>query len=141
MSRLRRIVLGFGVALLAVGGFLYAVGPAAVLAELSDADLVVLSVGFGSVVVALSCWSEAVRRLIASTGHETGGLRYRGAYLSGEFLKQVLPMGQSGGPVLMAYTVSREADTPSRWPASRSWSQPGVDRRARYSGRRSSPCL
>jgi uncharacterized protein (TIRG00374 family) len=112
MSRLRRIVLGFGVALLAVGGFLYAVGPAAVLAELSDADLVVLSVGFGSVVVALSCWSEAVRRLIASTGHETGGLRYRGAYLSGEFLKQVLPMGQSGGPVLMAYTVSREADTP-----------------------------
>lgn len=106
------MVIGFGVAVLAVGGFLYAVGPAAVLAELADADVAILSIGFASIVVALTCWSEAVRRLLASTGHAAGGLRYRGAYLSGEFLKQVLPLGQSGGPVLMAYTISREADTP-----------------------------
>lgn len=106
------MALGFVVALLAVGGFLYAVGPAAVAARLADADPAVLSLGFLSVVLALACWSEAVRGLLAGTGHLAGGIRYRGAYLSGEFLKQVLPLGQSGGPVLMAYTVSREADTP-----------------------------
>jgi uncharacterized protein (TIRG00374 family) len=61
---------------------------------------------------ALLVWSEAVRRLLAGTGHAVRGHRYRGAYFSGEFLKQVLPLGQSGGPVLMAYTVSREAETP-----------------------------
>ncbi|WP_459191863.1 lysylphosphatidylglycerol synthase transmembrane domain-containing protein [Halosimplex sp. J119] len=110
MSRRFRLVAGFALALLAVGGFLLAVGPEAVFAELATADLLVLSVGFGSVLVALGCWSEAVRQLIGSSGHAVGGLRYRAAYLSGEFLKQVIPMGQSGGPVLLSYTVSRETD-------------------------------
>jgi len=112
MSRRVRLVAGFALALLAVGGFLVAVGPEAVAAELATAALPVLAVGFLSVVVALGCWSEAVRRLVATTGHSVGGSRYRRAYLSGEFLKQVLPMGQSGGPVLMAYTVSQETDAP-----------------------------
>lgn len=112
MSRRARLVAGFVVALLAVGGFLWAVGPEAVLAELASADLAVLSVGFLGVVAALAAWSEAVRRLLASTGHSVRGRRYRSAYLSGEFLKQVLPMGQSGGPVLMSYTLSRETTAP-----------------------------
>ncbi|QLH81781.1 lysylphosphatidylglycerol synthase transmembrane domain-containing protein [Halosimplex pelagicum] len=112
MSRRVRLVAGFAVALLAVGGFLWAVGPEAVLAELATADIGVLAVGFLGVVAALAVWSEAVRRLLASTGHVVGGRRYRSAYLSGEFLKQVLPMGQSGGPVLMSYTVSRETAAP-----------------------------
>jgi|GEM_PF-639304 len=112
MSRRTRLVAGFALALLAVGGFLVAVGPEAVAAELATADLPVLAVGFLSVVVALACWSEAVRRLVATTGYSVGGSRYRRAYLSGEFLKQVLPMGQSGGPVLMSYTVSTETDAP-----------------------------
>ncbi|WP_415380626.1 lysylphosphatidylglycerol synthase transmembrane domain-containing protein [Halosimplex sp. TS25] len=112
MSRRLRLVAGFTLALLAVGGFLLAVGPEAVFSELATAKPLVLSVGFLSVLVALACWSEAVRRLIGSTGHSVGGLRYRAAYLSGEFLKQVIPMGQSGGPVLMSYTVSAETDAP-----------------------------
>jgi uncharacterized protein (TIRG00374 family) len=112
MRRILRVVVGFAVALLAVGGFLWAVGPEAVFAELATADLAVLSVGFLGVVAALGVWSEAVRRLLASTGHTVRGRRYRSAYLSGEFLKQVLPMGQSGGPVLMSYTVSRETSAP-----------------------------
>jgi len=112
MSRRARLVGGFALAVLAVGGFLWAVGPEAVLSELATADVGVLAVGFASVVVALACWSEAVRRLLTSTGHPVGGRGYRLAYLSGEFLKQVLPMGQSGGPVLMSYTVSRETDAP-----------------------------
>ncbi|QLH77320.1 flippase-like domain-containing protein [Halosimplex rubrum] len=112
MSRRVRLVAGFTLAFLAVGGLLWAVGPEAVLAELVSADLAVLSVGFLAVVAALGVWSEAVRRLLASTGHTVRGRRYRSAYLSGEFLKQVLPMGQSGGPVLMSYTVSRETAAP-----------------------------
>ena len=112
MSRRIRLVAGFAVALFAVGGFLLAVGPGAVAAELAGANLAVLAVGFPGVVAALAVWSEAVRRLLASTGHTVGGRRYRSAYLSGEFLKQVLPMGQSGGPVLMSYAVSRETAAP-----------------------------
>lgn len=112
MSRRFRLVVGFALAFLAVGGFLWAVGPGRVLAELATADLGILSLGFLSVVVALGCWSEAVRRLLASTGHHVHGRGFRLAYMSGEFLKQVIPMGQSGGPVLVAYTVSNEANTP-----------------------------
>ncbi|MEF8851764.1 MAG: lysylphosphatidylglycerol synthase transmembrane domain-containing protein [Haloarculaceae archaeon] len=112
MSRRVRLVAGFALAFLAVGGFLWAVGPGAVLAEFATADLPVLALGFLSVLVALACWSEAVRRLVSTTGHPVRGVRYRLAYLSGEFLKQVLPMGQSGGPVLMAYTISRESEAP-----------------------------
>lgn len=112
MSRRGRLVAGFALAFLAVGGFLWAVGPAAVLAELARTDLAVLSLGFISLLLALATWSEAVRRMLASAGHPVGGLGYRGAYLSGEFLKQVLPLGQSGGPVLMSYTVSRQTGAP-----------------------------
>jgi uncharacterized protein (TIRG00374 family) len=112
MSRRVRLVAGFALAFLAVGGFLWAVGPGAVAAELAGADLPVFALGFVSVTVALGLWSEAVRRLVVNTGHPIGGLRYRLAYLTGEFLKQILPMGQSGGPVLMAYTINRETDAP-----------------------------
>lgn len=112
MSRRVRLVAGFALAFLAVGGFLWAVGPDAVASELAGADLPVLALGFASVTVAIGLWSEAVRRLVGTTGHPVGGFRYRLAYLSGEFLKQVLPMGQSGGPVLMAYTINRETDAP-----------------------------
>jgi len=108
MSRRVQVVAGFALAFLAVGGFLWTVGPAAVAAQLASADLGILAVGFLAVLAAMGCWSEAVRRLLGSTAHSVGGHRYRLAYLSGEFLKQVLPMGQSGGPVLMAYTISRE---------------------------------
>jgi uncharacterized protein (TIRG00374 family) len=112
MSRRARLVAGFVLAFLAVGGFLWAVGPKAVAADLAGAALPVFALGFVSVTAALALWSEAVRRLVGTTGHPVGGFRYRLAYLSGEFLKQVLPMGQSGGPVLMAYTINRETNAP-----------------------------
>lgn len=106
------MVVGFALAFLAIWGFLTVVGPARVAAELRVVDVSILAVGFVSVVTALGCWSEAVRRLLASLDHPTGGFRYRRAYLAGEFLKQVIPLGQSAGPVLLAYTVSRKVGTP-----------------------------
>ncbi|WP_123538250.1 lysylphosphatidylglycerol synthase transmembrane domain-containing protein [Halosimplex salinum] len=112
MRRVVRVVVGFALALLAVGGFLWFVGPASVLRELSRADPVVLGSGFLAVVGAFYCWSEALRRLLASVGQDVRGPRYRAAFMSGEFLKQVIPMGHSGGPVFVSYAVSRETDAP-----------------------------
>lgn len=111
MKRRVRVVVGFALAFLAIWGFLTVVGPARVAAELRGVNSAILAVGFVSVTVALGCWSEAVRRLLASVGQSVGGSRYRRAYLAGEFLKQVIPLGQSAGPALLAYTVSRTADT------------------------------
>jgi len=104
------MVAGFALAFLAIGGFLTAVGPSRVFAELAAADPAVLAVGFVSIVFALACWSEAMRRLIVATGNPVGGRTYRLAYLSGEFLKQVIPLGQSAGPALVAYTVTRKSE-------------------------------
>ena len=68
-------------------------------------------VGFAvalAVVGAFYCWSEALRRLPGSVGQDLRGPRYRAAFMSGDFAKQVVPMGHSGGPVLVSYAVSRE---------------------------------
>ncbi|WP_436926589.1 lysylphosphatidylglycerol synthase transmembrane domain-containing protein [Halosimplex amylolyticum] len=112
MRRVFRVVLGFALALLAVGGFLWFVGPASVFREFSRADPVPLGAGFLAVVGAFYCWSEALRRLLVSVGQDVRGPRYRAAFMSGEFLKQIVPMGHSGGPVFVSYAVSRETDAP-----------------------------
>ncbi|MEF8851763.1 MAG: lysylphosphatidylglycerol synthase transmembrane domain-containing protein [Haloarculaceae archaeon] len=112
MRRSLRIVGGFALALLVVGGFLLVVGPRRVLAELATATLPVYAVGFVAVLGAFWCWSEALRRLLLSVGQTVGGPRYRAAFMSGELAKQVVPMGHSGGPVFVSYAVSRESDAP-----------------------------
>lgn len=112
MRRSLRIVGGFALALLVVGTFLWVVGPRRVLAELSTASLPVYAAGFGAVLAAFWCWSEALRRVLASVGQEVGGPRYRAAFMSGELAKQVVPMGHTGGPVFVSYAVSRETDAP-----------------------------
>ena len=73
MRRSLRIVGGFSLALLVVGAFLWAVGPRRVLAELSTVYLPVYAVGFVAVLAAFWCWSEALRRVLASVGPEVGG--------------------------------------------------------------------
>lgn len=110
VSRLVQTIVGFALALLVVGGFLAAVGPRAVFASMSDVVLPVYAVGFAAVVGAFYCWSEALRRLLVSVGGDVRGPRYRAAFMSGEFVKQVVPMGHSGGPVFVSYAVSRETD-------------------------------
>jgi uncharacterized protein (TIRG00374 family) len=112
MSRRVQAVAGFGLAALVIGGFLSAVGPGRVLAELSGARPLPLAAGVVAVVGAFYCWREALRRLLAGLGQDVGGFRYRLAFMSGEFLKQVIPMGHSGGPVFVSYAVSRETDAP-----------------------------
>ena len=114
VGRIVQSVVGFALALALVGVFLAVVGPAAVLASMADASLPVYAVGFVAVIGAFYCWSEALRQLLlgVSGGRDVRGPRYLAAFMSGEFLKQVVPMGHSGGPVFVAYAVSRETDAP-----------------------------
>lgn len=112
-SRTRRVprtLLGFAVALVVVGVGLSLVGWRRILADLAGTDLPVFALGLVLVVVAFFCWSETVRQLLEATGHEVSGLRYRAAFLAGEFAKQVVPLGHSAGPAFVAYTVSSQSE-------------------------------
>lgn len=106
---MRRLVLSFGAAAALVGGFLLLVGPARLARQLAGTDLATFAVGLGSVFAALVCWSEATRQLFRSTGTPLSRRRAFVAYGAGAFGKQVLPMGNAGGPAVMAYAFDREA--------------------------------
>ncbi|WP_458188788.1 lysylphosphatidylglycerol synthase transmembrane domain-containing protein [Haladaptatus sp. NG-WS-4] len=79
-------------------------------AELATANLGLVAVGFVTVLLALFCWSEAIRRLLDGTATPVRGWRFRGAYLSSFFAKQVIPIGRASSPFLIAYIVSSETE-------------------------------
>ncbi|MFC4358668.1 lysylphosphatidylglycerol synthase transmembrane domain-containing protein [Halobium salinum] len=119
-SRLRRfgrVVVGFALALLVVGGLLQTVGVRGVVSTLAGADPVPVALGGVVSVVAVLCWSEALRRVLSFTvpASEDGvgpvtGVRFRAAYLAGDFTKQVMPMGHVSGPAILSYWVSDAFD-------------------------------
>lgn len=89
-----------------LGWFLRAVGPRRVLGELARADPAPVVVGVCAGCSAVLLWSEALRVALGVLGREAGGLRFRLAFLSGDFAKQVLPFGHVSGPAIMAYAVA-----------------------------------
>ncbi|MFC5365954.1 lysylphosphatidylglycerol synthase transmembrane domain-containing protein [Salinirubrum litoreum] len=105
-GRVLRAVGAFalGLALLAV--LLSSVGVGRVFRHLRTADPRLGALGALSAVTAVLLWSEALRQLLC-VGRQVSGLRYRAAFLTGDFTKQVLPMGHASGPAIMAYAVSR----------------------------------
>lgn len=105
-------MLGFAVGFLVVGLLLALADWRTVLAELAGADRRVYALGVCLVVGAILAWSEALRRLLSGDGPGPGDVRYRIAFLGGEFAKQALPLGHTAGPALMAYAVSRERERP-----------------------------
>lgn len=107
---MRRISVSFAVAVLMLAGFLYVLGPARLAAQLADADPAVFALGLGGIVLALGCWSEATRRLFRTSDVHLSRRRAFVAYGAGAFGKQVLPMGNAGGPAVMAYAFDRETD-------------------------------
>lgn len=109
-GRRKRLLGGFAVAAAIVAVFLWAVGPRDVAVRLSQADPLVVSVGFVAVLGALWCWSESLAWLLAGEDDSVGGPRYRTAYLSVAFLKKIVPMGQVAAPIFLAYVVGRETD-------------------------------
>lgn len=106
---MRRVAISSVAAVLLFAGFLYVLGPARLAAQLAGADPAVFALGLLGVVLALACWSEATRRLFRSSGAAFSSRRAFVAYGTGAFGKQVLPMGNAGGPAVMAYAFDREA--------------------------------
>lgn len=107
---MRRISVSFAVAVLLLAGFLHVLGPARLAAQLVDADPALFALGLGGIVLALGCWSEATRRLFRTSGAHLSRRRAFVAYGTGAFGKQILPMGNAGGPAVMAYAFDRETD-------------------------------
>lgn len=110
MRSMRRHLLSFVVAVLLLGGFLLFLGPERLAGQLVGADLGVFALGLIAVVAALFCWGEASRRLFVAFGTPLSRRRALIAYGAGAFGKQVLPMGNAGGPAVMAYAFDREID-------------------------------
>lgn len=112
-ARLRRgvrVVVGFAVALVVVGLFLRAAGTERVVAQLRTADPRFVALGALAAVTAVLLWSEAQRQALRVTAAGVGGLSFRAAYLTGDFTKQVLPMGHMSGPAIMAYAIGSVLD-------------------------------
>jgi uncharacterized protein (TIRG00374 family) len=106
----RRRVASVAVALLLVGGFLLAVGPRRVLAELGAGDPRWLAAAALATVGSLVCWAAAQRALFAAAGARIPPVRFFRAYLAGNLVKLSLPGGRVGGPAIMAYALGRQTD-------------------------------
>lgn len=108
-------VVGFLLAAGVLLGFLVAVGFEHVVGELAGADPRFVLAGVLAALAATLCWSEAQRRVLDAIHGDRRpiskfGLRFRLAYLSGDFAKQTLPLGHVSGPAIMAWTVGEAVD-------------------------------
>ncbi|SFR36923.1 hypothetical protein SAMN04488124_0834 [Halogeometricum limi] len=101
-----RAVVGVGLALVVLAVFVSLTGGRAVLTAVARADLsLVAAAGFAGV-AAIASWGESLRHAVRTT-KVIGGLRYRLAYFSGDFARQILPMGRLSGSAIIGYAVSR----------------------------------
>jgi uncharacterized protein (TIRG00374 family) len=107
---MRRLLVSVGASVAVLVGFLFVLGPSRLADQLAGAHVGVFALGLVAVVAALGCWSEASRRLFAAFGTPISRRRAFVAYGAGAFGKQVLPMGNAGGPAVMAYAFDRETD-------------------------------
>ncbi|SIR98619.1 conserved hypothetical protein [Haladaptatus litoreus] len=103
LRTLRFLLVVFGLCLLG-----YFAGGSQIHAELASANPVFIVLGFIVVLIALFCWSEAVRCLLDCPETPVEGWRFRGAYLASFFAKQIVPIGRASSPFLLAYIVSSE---------------------------------
>jgi glycosyltransferase 2 family protein len=108
---MNRRILRFLVVVLGLGILCYFVGGSQVSRELASANPVFIILGFFITLVALFCWSEAVRCLLDRPETPIGGWRFRGAYLASFFAKQTIPIGRASSPFLLAHIVSSEMNT------------------------------
>lgn len=107
---MRRAVLGFAIAAAAMAAFLLVLDPAAIWAVLRDVSLPQFALGLVAVLLAVACWAESMRRVLLAAGGTLDVPRGFAAYGTGMLAKQILPMGNAGGPAIMAYAIDREAD-------------------------------
>lgn len=105
-----RIGVASALALVLLGIFLYGLGPERLANHFAAADPAVFALGLLGIVLALVCWSEATRRLFVAAGVDLSPRRGFITYGTGAFGKQVLPMGNAGGPAVVSYAYDRETD-------------------------------
>ncbi|WP_239524433.1 lysylphosphatidylglycerol synthase transmembrane domain-containing protein [Halogeometricum borinquense] len=108
-TRLRpavRAVVGIALAIVVLVIFISLTGGREVVVAVARADLRLVAVGCIAGVAAISSWGESLRQAL-STAKPVGGLHYRLAYRSGDFARQVLPMGHLSGSAIASYAVSR----------------------------------
>lgn len=105
-----RLLLSIGAATVILVLFLVVIGPTRLASQLAGADVGVFALGLVAIVAALICWSAATRRLFLTSGVPLSRRRAFLAYGTGAFGKQVLPMGNAGGPAVMAYAFDREVE-------------------------------
>lgn len=107
---MRRAAFGFGIATLLFGAFLYVLDPLAIWAVLQTARWLPFAGGLVAVFLSVACWAESMRRVLLATGGHLSARRGFVAYGSGMLAKQILPLGNAGGPAIMAYAIDRESD-------------------------------
>ena len=107
---MRRRLLSLGAAVVLLAGFLLVLGPERLARQLAGANLAIFALGLVAIVLALLCWSEASRRLFVAFDTPLSRRGAVAAYGAGAFGKQVLPMGNAGGPAVMAYAFDREVN-------------------------------
>ena len=101
-----RAAVGVVLAVVVLAVFVRLTGGREVLAAVARADLGLVAAGSVAGVAAISSWGESLRHALTTT-KPVGGLRYRLAYLSGDFARQILPMGRLSGSAIISYAVSR----------------------------------
>ncbi|WP_343161215.1 lysylphosphatidylglycerol synthase domain-containing protein, partial [Halogeometricum sp. CBA1124] len=101
-----RAAVGIALAVVVLAVFVRLTGGREVVVAVARADLGLVAVGSVAGVAAISAWGESLRHALTTT-KPVGGLRYRLAYLSGDFARQILPMGRLSGSAIISYAVSR----------------------------------
>lgn len=105
---MRRLLLLFVGAALLVGGALSVLNLEQLGRQLAGAHVGIFVLGLIATLAALVCWSETKRQLFVAAGEPLPHGRAFVAYGAGVFGKQVLPVGNAGGPAIMALAFNRE---------------------------------
>lgn len=104
-----RAAVGIALALVVLAVFVTLTGGREVVVAIARADLGLAAVASVAGVAAISTWGESLRHALETT-KSVRGPRYRLAYLSGDFARQILPMGHLSGSAIIGYAVSRPFD-------------------------------
>lgn len=106
----RRLIASFALALAVLVVFVRAVGPGRVATDLAGVRGSWAALAVALALATFLAWSESLRQLYLGADTDVAHTRFRLAFLSGVFAKQVLPAGNASGPAFIAYAVNTESD-------------------------------
>jgi hypothetical protein len=106
---MRRLVAGFGLAILALAGFLYVFDPVAMYRAVEGLAVLPFAAGLGAVFLAVICWGESMRWVLRAAGvaHRQYLLDEHSGTVGGD--AAVWRDRAAGGVPIMALAIDREA--------------------------------